>query len=344
MGNNKLSRKKFFRSFADTGSNFDNPTDDPLFEKFSRKKLAPRHYSKEDVAAEALREDTTTELRVGNVTSGLNPYASVWTESEVLHLIRRTNFGWKKPLVDSLLLMTPGAAVDYVCNINMTPPAPPVNWYQNFYADENAVVPYGGDWTNDPFATGSVGQTTNHYRMDSLRRWLFGLTVNGDETIREKMVWFWFHFIPIDFEFIFQSSNSYINTNCARIYYRYLKLFRDNALGNFKTLIRSVATEPAMMYYLNNQANTAAAPDENFARELMELFTLGKDDPNNTYSQSDVVEAAKVLTGWRVQSLNTANPVTNFLSASHKTGNKNFSAFFSNTGHPGCLTSRRRGT
>ncbi len=164
--------------------------------------------------------------------------------------------------------------------------------------------------------------------MDALRRWSFGLTLNGDISIREKMVWFWYHFIPIDFESIFQSSNSYINTNSARTFYRYLKLFRDNALGNFKTLIRAVCTEPAMMYYLNNQVNTASAPDENFARELMELFTLGKDDPLNQYTQADVVAAAKVLTGWRVQNLNTATPVTNFLSASHSTGNKQFSSYF----------------
>ena len=142
--------------------------------------------------------------------------------------------------------------------------------------------------------------------------------LNSDDTIREKMVWFWYHFIPIDFESIFQSSNSYINTNCARIFYSYFKLFRDNALGNFKTLIRKVATEPAMMYYLNNQANSASAPDENFARELMELFTLGK-DPASQYTQDDVIAAAKVLTGWRVQGLNTANVVTNFVPSAHST-------------------------
>jgi uncharacterized protein (DUF1800 family) len=166
--------------------------------------------------------------------------------------------------------------------------------------------------------------------MDALRRWSFGLTLNGDISIREKMVWFWYHFMPIDFESITQSSNSYIASNSARIFYTYLKLFRDNAFGNFKSLIRAMSTHPAMMFYLNNQANTAAAPDENFARELMELFTLGK-DPASEYTQADVVAAAKVLTGWRVQNLNTASPVTNFLPASHSTGNKQFSSFFNNT-------------
>lgn len=333
MGNKKLSRRNFLKGFAtETSTTIADPglPNDPLFEKYSRKSLGPRHYSSE-VANLRVGEDEPSANRFGNITSGLAPYTGTWTEWEVLHLLRRTNFGWKKAYVDTLLAMTPDAAVEAIMNISVTPPSPPVNWYQNFYADENAVIPYGGDWTNDAFNSTSVGQTTNHYRMDALRRWLFGLTLNGDITIREKMVWFWYHFIPIDFEFIYQSSNAYINTNCARVFYRYFKLLRDNVTGNFKTLIRNISTEPAMMYYLNNQANTATAPDENYARELMELFTIGKDDPNNTYTQNDVVMAAKVLTGWRVQNLNTATPVTNFLSQYHNTANKQFSSFFNNT-------------
>ncbi|MDQ6609699.1 MAG: DUF1800 domain-containing protein [Bacteroidota bacterium] len=336
MGNKKYSRRHFFHSLSNTIT-ADAPagdSDDPLFLKYSRKKLTPRHYSNQETVLKVGEEEKDPSLRIGNVTSGLAPYTGTWTEWEVLHLLRRTNFGWKKAWVDALLPLTPSAAVDAVLNINTTPPSPPVNWYQNFFADENSV-PYGADWTTDFFTTGSVGQTSNHYRMDALRRWLFGLSLNSDITIKEKMVWFWYHFIPVDFESVYQSSNSYVNTNSARVLYRYLKLFRDNALGNFKTLIRSISVEPSMMYYLNNQANSATAPDENFARELMELFTIGKDDPNNTYTQADVVAAAQVLTGWRVQNLNTANTVTNFVSGSHKTGNKTFSAFFGGTVIPG---------
>jgi uncharacterized protein (DUF1800 family) len=88
-----------------------------------------------------------------------------------------------------------------------------------------------------------------------------------------------------------------------------MKMFRDNPLGNYKTLIRKMATQP-MMYYLNNQANTKISR-RNFARELMELFTLGK-DPLSQYTEVDVIQAAKVLTGWRVVNLNTATPSTNF--------------------------------
>jgi len=328
MGIKQWSRRRFLKQMAGPDADTNDTGNDPLFEKFSRKKSGSRHYSQEEVVyrpEDAAKDDA----RIGNVTSGLSPYTGAWTEAEALHLLRRTNFGAKKSQVDTLLQLTPSAAVDAVLNVSAVPPAPPVNWYQNIFADEGGVA-YGADWTTNAFATTSVGQTSNSYRIQGLRNWLFGLTVSNDITIREKMTWFWYHFMPVDFKFIFESSNTYTNTNCARILYRYMKLFRDSATGNFKTLIRSVATEPAMMFYLNNQANTATAPDENFARELMELFTLGK-DPLSQYTQNDVIAAAKVLTGWRVQNLNTLNVATNFLPNLHSTANKQFSSFFNNT-------------
>jgi uncharacterized protein (DUF1800 family) len=122
------------------------------------------------------------------------------------------------------------------------------------------------------------------------------------------MTWFWYHFIPVDFDTVRSAPFSYAGSNSCRMY-SYMKMFRDNPLGNYKTLIRKMATQP-MMYYLNNQANTKISR-RNFARELMELFTLGK-DPLSQYTEVDVIQAAKVLTGWRVVNLNTATPSTNF--------------------------------
>jgi uncharacterized protein (DUF1800 family) len=136
------------------------------------------------------------------------------------------------------------------------------------------------------------------------------------------MLWFWYHFIPIDLETIRSASGS----NSARIGYDYFKFLRANATGNFKVIIRNIATQPAMMYYLNNQVNTKTAPDENFAREIMELFTLGK-DPLSQYTESDVVQAAKVLTGWRVQNLTQSPTTTSFVSSLHDTSNKTFPLF-----------------
>jgi uncharacterized protein (DUF1800 family) len=328
MEKKQVSRKSFLKSLFKKSSYYhkeENNTHDPLFEKYSRKSLTNRYFSKE----EKVQKPEEIIHQTGNISSGLEPYTGIWSEWEVKHLLSRTNYGYKKSFIDQLLLMSVSSAVDNILNVDTSPPPPPVNAYQNWWADENGL-PYGADWTNDPFVTGMFGEASNRFRMDCLRRWLFGLTLNNDNTIREKMVWFWYHFIPVDFEAVIQAPNSFCPTNCARILFQYMKLFRDNAVGNFKTLIRSVATEPAMMYYLNNQVNSATAPDENFARELMELFTLGKDTASQ-YTESDVVAAAKVLTGWRVENLTTVNPVTNFLPQFHNNENKQFSSFFNNT-------------
>ncbi|MBL7739860.1 MAG: DUF1800 family protein [Chitinophagaceae bacterium] len=337
MGQDKVSRRKFFESLRQKETNIPVESmdetgyfqEDPLFEKYSRKKAGRRYYGTEMISAETARaNDMNGSLRIGNVTSGLAPYNGAWTEWEVLHLLRRTGFGFKKTYVDTLLGMSTGDAVDHIMNIDTTAPAPPVNWYQNTVADQDNV-PYGGDVTTSFFATNAAGQDTNVQRNQGMRRWLFGLMLNSDHTIREKMTWFWYHFIPIDFDDVYQTSNSFIKSNSARVFYSYFKLFRDNALGNFKTLIRNVSTEAGMMYFLNNQQNSASAPDENYARELMELFTLGK-GADSQYTQSDVVEASKVLTGWRVQNLNTATFSTNFVTGSHSYATKQFSGFFNN--------------
>jgi uncharacterized protein (DUF1800 family) len=92
-------------------------------------------------------------------------------------------------------------------------------------------------------------------------------------TIKEKMTWFWYHFIPVDFtpcvvHHFHMGSNSCIVP--------YMKMFRDNPLGNYKTLIRKMATQPAMMYYLNNQANTKHLQTR-ILHESLWFFTLGKD-------------------------------------------------------------------
>jgi uncharacterized protein (DUF1800 family) len=295
---------------------------DPLFEKYSRKIFNGRKYQ-----SNTNTKNSSFTDRVVPVSSGLNPYTGIWGKTEVLHLLRRTGYGFKKADVDSLLATSMNNAVNAILNVNTTPPSPPVNSYNNYSPDENNLA-YGADWTNDPLPSGA--NTTNSRRNDSLSQWNFGLACNQDLTIKEKMTWFWYHFIPVDFETVRTSPFSFAGTNSCRILHTYLKMFRDNPLGNFKTIIRKMATQPAMMYYLNNQANTKTSPDENFAREIMELFTLGK-DPLSQFTEVDVIQAAKVLSGWRVVNLNTVNPITNFDSSLHDTSNKQFSSFFNNT-------------
>ncbi len=318
---NSINRRNLFKLMLNKFK-INQDSGDPLFEKYSRKIFTGRKYQ-----SNLSSKNSGFTDRVAPVLSGLNPYTGVWGKTEVLHLLKRTGYGFKKADVDSLLAMSMTNAVNAVLNVNTTPPSPPVNSYNNYSPDENNLA-YGADWTNNPLP--STAGTTNSRRIDSLSQWNFGLACNQDLTIKEKMTWFWYHFIPVDFETVRVSSFPHAGTNSCRILHTYLKMFRDNPLGNYKTLIRTMVTQPAMMYYLNNQANTKTSPDENFAREIMELFTLGK-DPLSQYSEVDVVQAAKVLSGWRVINLNTVSPVTNFDVSHHETSNKQFSSFFNNT-------------
>lgn len=332
MGNTTITRRALFAKLL-KNLRANAQEKDPLFEKYSRKIYNGRRYSTLTNPKNTLTGKSNSETeRIINVTSGLAPYSGSWTKSEALHLLKRTGFGFKKTDADTLLNLGMTQSVNLILNIDPAPPLPPVNNYNNEKADENNL-PYGTDWTTDAFATNDIGGDTNGSRTQSLSSWSLGLIFNQDITIREKMTLFWYHFIPIDFDFIKQSSNQYCNTNSARICYKYMKMFRDNATGNFKSLIRNMATQPAMMFYLNNQANTKTAPDENFAREIMELFTLGKEEASQ-YTEADVIQAAKILTGWRVQNLNTTNEATNFVVNLHDTSTKTFSPFFNNTSIP----------
>ncbi len=103
----------------------------------------------------------------------------------------------------------------------------------------------------------------------------------GQGILREKMALFWHgHFACRVVEP--RRMQSYLNT------------IRQNALGRFSDLLLAVSKEPAMLQFLNNQQNRKNAPNENFAREVMELFTLGR----GNYTEADIKDAARAFTGW----------------------------------------------
>lgn len=102
----------------------------------------------------------------------------------------------------------------------------------------------------------------------------------------EKMTWFWHAHLT--------SSRSKVN-DWGLMWQQHL-LLRANALGNFRQLMQAITIDPAMLWYLDGNGSTDAAPNENYARELMELFTLG----HGNYSQDDVTAGAHALSGWRI--------------------------------------------
>ena len=257
------------------------------------------------------------------VASGLNPYAGSWTRNEVSHLLKRTLFSATKPDIDYFLSRTIGQSVDELLS-----PAPAVNPPLRDYGlirdqfgtlfDDHGVAE-GQTWVNDlnQASDPTVLPDINHLRGESLRKWWAGLILNQNRNICEKMVLFWHHHFSVQKEEVQNTT----------FLYRHHSLLRSNVLGNVRELTKNITIDPAMLIHLNGYLNSKLAPDENFARELQELMTVGK-GIDSLYTENDVIEAARVLTGWRINS----DTMASFFDAkSHDTGNKTFSAFYNNT-------------
>ena len=249
------------------------------------------------------------------ITSGINPYAGPWTENEIIHLLKRTMFGAKKADVDYFRTRTVSQAVDELLNPTAPQPSPPLKEYAT---SGNATTPdtnitQGTTWINDINNDGTV----QNQRVNSYRKWWTGVMINQDRSIREKMQLFWVnHF-----------GNEVSNVGFGNWAYNQHTLLRQYSLGNFKQMTDAITKDVMMLRYLNGYLNIASAPDENYGRELMELFTVGK-GPGSQYTENDVKEAAKVLTGWQI---NNTTYTSTFNSNRHSSVNKTFSAFYNST-------------
>jgi uncharacterized protein (DUF1800 family) len=247
--------------------------------------------------------------------SGINPYSGSWTSNEVIHLLKRTMFGAKKAEVDYFLTRTLNQAVDELVNATTPDPAPPIKEYVTSTqpGTPDANIAQGTTWVNDINSDGTV----QSQRRGSYKKWWTGVMINQDRSIKEKMILFWIdHF-----------GNETGDVGNANYIYKQHNTIRQNCLGNFKQLVKDITLDPAMLRYLNGYLNTAAAPDENYGRELQELFSIGK-GPDSKYTEQDVKEAAKVLTGWQI---NGTTYQTIFTPSRHSTVNKTFSSFYNST-------------
>lgn len=243
--------------------------------------------------------------------TGLAKYNGTWTKAEAAHLLRRTLYGPKVSEINAFASKTVSQAVDALLDTTSYSFLPPVNNYQNQTPD--TAVAYGSTWVNAPLNVNLEGS-----RKVSLKSWLWSLPARQKTTIMEKMIVFWHNHMPVQIQDIPLASLAYF----------YVKALNDYALGNFKTLVKQITVDPAMLYYLNGRLNTKNAPDENYARELQELFTLGK-GPNSKYTEDDVKAAARVLTGFNIN-FTTTPFSTGFSAVNHDSTNKTFSSFYGN--------------
>jgi uncharacterized protein (DUF1800 family) len=257
------------------------------------------------------KRKATVKSKIQKPATGLEPYAGVWETEQVTHLLKMTMFGATVADVNHFNQLTMSQSVDALIDAVVPVPLPPVNNYATVSVPDPDVAA-GVTWVNAPPGTSG---TINSNRRNSLHAWWAGLMINQTRSIAEKMVLCWHNHFVTEADGI-----------DPRYSYRYNQLLRKHATGNFKTFIREITLNPAMLVYLNGNKNTVGAPNENYARELQELFAIGK-GPASFYTESDVQAAAKVLTGYDI---NTSTMEYKFVSTRHDTGNKQFSAFYNN--------------
>ena len=210
---------------------------------------------------------------------------TAWDENSARHLLSRTLFGTTREELESALTYSLDELVDDVLLADLPAPLSP------------------GDWINNPpdYKDGK----NNRLNFYAMGHWWLELMRTGGLSLREKMVLLWHnHFV---------SEASVVKI--PQYMYKQNALFRTYAFGNVQNLVKHVTRDPAMLIYLDGRRNTKYKPNENYARELMELFTMGI----GHYTEQDVAEAARALTGWKVEGLDAV-----FKENRHDDGLKTF--------------------
>jgi len=202
---------------------------------------------------------------------------------DIAHLLRRAGFGGTPSEVATLAAQPLDQTVDGLLDWSAAP------------AD-----------TQPAFLTdGDVADWEREYR---LQQWWLDRMATTTSPLQEKLALFWHSH--------FATQNEKVGD--MLLMYRQNALFRSAGGGNFRDLVHAMSLQPAMLIYLDNDPNVVGAPNENFARELMELFTLGV----NQYSQTDVEEAARAWTGFNT--LDSDREQYHFYSSRHDNGMKTF--------------------
>jgi uncharacterized protein (DUF1800 family) len=265
--------------------------------------------------------NATTKNLLSPLTEGLQEYTGVWDTPQVVHLLKRTLFGAKQPDIQYFKAKTLQQSVDEL----LLPAPAPTSFPLNNYGTDPSSVALWQTWINSGITI--ADKDLNEKRIESFKIWWLGQALQPSRSIHEKLTVFWHNHFAI---------NTGTNTEKikARLWYDHYITLRNNALGNFKTMAKQITLDPAMLYFLNGESNLKGSPNENYARELQELYTAGK-GTDSKYTEDDVKSAALILTG------HTVSPTTfNYIfdTAKHDSTNKEFSSFYSNkiiTGYSG---------
>ena len=203
------------------------------------------------------------------------------------HLLRRAGFGGSSTEIAAYSALSYAQAVNRLVNYEAIPDTVDANIGKAGFA---------GTTSRGAFSPNTVAD-------DARQRWLFRM-VHSDRPLQEKMTLFWHNYFATGFSKVAAKVKG---ENATRLMAAkasedplkqrgQIELLRDNALGTLRDLLVAVAQDPAMLIWLDGDSNTKARPQENFGRELMELFSRGV----GHYTEDDVYAAARVFTGWNL--------------------------------------------
>ncbi len=237
------------------------------------------------------------------------------------HLLRRTSYNYSSNRIQQIAAMDADTAVDLLSQFKV---------YQNRPMDPLDTDPGHFDFTTIYKSNTNVnGVGDGQRKKHQVISWWVHEALN-DDTITSKMVYLLYTLYPVPP--VLTSFDMY----------EYIRLLHFHSLDNIKDLAYRMSLDTQMNKFLNNFENTKEAPNENYARELLELFTIGKGKPQgpgdySNYTEVDVVEAARVLTGFNIADrLSEIDPVTGLYRVGvsggrHDLGDKQFSSAFNNT-------------
>jgi uncharacterized protein (DUF1800 family) len=221
------------------------------------------------------------------VPSSEDPFDAV----KAAHLLNRAGFGGTIDEVRKVLEMGPGDSVDWLLDFKdenaeeQGPDVPDLSAIDGLPKTFRELYKVNlGKSQAELKELRQKLQMSNRQAVVATIDWWMKRMVDGPHPLQEKLTLFWHgHFVTSDKD-----------ERSATLMWKQNELLRKNAVGNFRQFVRAISRDPAMLDYLNNTQNRKAHPNENYARELMELFTLGI----GNYTEDDVKQGARAFTGW----------------------------------------------
>jgi len=286
-------------------------------------------FYKENVDLKAILEKRKARK---NISGTIDKYDGEWGDAQKKHLLNRSLMGYAKYHLEDLNNLTLDESIELLFSPQNDLPVPTndyfYEWSQDRYDELNKnlgeseyrvePVPPGEPWVESAFP-GNVGPWDQYTSLDS---YCIKQQLRQKTSIHWKLSFFLHNLLPT-------SRDSGASAKAA---WQYLKLIYKAPFQSYKQTIKDITMDPNMLWYLNLQFSKVDNPDENFAREIQELFTVGK-GPNARFTEEDVKAFSKILVGWHSDFWTHETPgeiKTRFSWWNHDSSDKQLSGFYGN--------------